>query len=184
MSQRIRLSSGFVKYLQKILQLCTIIENVVDFSVRMWYNQDKDCEPMRSGSEFMIERMECMKITTINPLILSPSKDAVTELFEALGFAQTHSLVTDVEGFNLDVTRMKNEGGFHVDVADVKAVPQDFTIIRMNVDNFDEAYAILKEHGFVNLAGEDTSAGTKSARAATLAAPSGFQICLIEHLKK
>ena len=125
-----------------------------------------------------------MKITTVNPLILSPKQDDVVQLFEALGFSTTHELDMEVEGFGLNVNRMKNEGGFHVDVADVKAVPQDLTIIRINVDNFDEAYAILKEHGFVNLAGEDTPANTGFARAATLASPSGFQICLIEHIKK
>ena len=124
-----------------------------------------------------------MKITAFNPLILTPAQDSVIQLFEALGFSMRHSLKTDVDGFGLNVARMKNEGGFYVDVADVKAVPQDFTLIRVNVDNFDEAYAILKEHGFVNLAGEDSSASTKSARAATLASPSGFQISLIEHIK-
>lgn len=124
-----------------------------------------------------------MKITSFNPLILSPDKDSAVKVFEALGFAVRHVLQMDVNGFPLDVTRMKNEGGFYVDIADVKAVPQDMTLIRMNVDNFDEAYATLKEKGFVNLAGDDSSASTGRAKAATMASPSGFQICVIEHLK-
>ena len=124
-----------------------------------------------------------MKITAFNPLILSPNQEAVIQLFEALGFTTSHSLKTDVDGFGLNVARMKNEDGFRVDIADVKAVPQDFSLIRMNVDDFDEAYALLKAHGFVNLAGEDSTAGTGTAKAATLASPTGLQITLIEHIK-
>ncbi|MBQ9058113.1 MAG: hypothetical protein IJ125_02890 [Atopobiaceae bacterium] len=124
-----------------------------------------------------------MKITGFNPLILTPNQETVVQTFEALGFTQSHSLKTEVGGFDLNVARMKSDGGFHVDVADVQAVPQDMTLIRMNVDNFDEAYAILKEQGFVNLAGEDNTASTASAKAATLASPTGFQISLIEHIK-
>lgn len=124
-----------------------------------------------------------MQITSFNPLILSPDQESVIRLFEALGFATSHSIKTVVGGFDLNVARMKNEGGFHVDVADVKAVPQDVTAIRMNVRDFDEAYAILKAHGFVNAAGEDVSAGTETTRAATMVSPTGLQICLIEHIR-
>ena len=107
-------------------------------------------------------------------LILFPDQEGVIGIFEALGFAQTHSPKTDVNGFDLNVARMKNEGGFHVDVADIKAVPQDMTLIRMNVENFDETYALLKKHGFVNPAGEDSTAETSHAKAATPVSPSGF----------
>ena len=42
---------------------------------------------------------------------------------------------------------MKDVNGFHVDVAQAD-VPRDMTIIRMNVDNFDEAYEYLTAKGF------------------------------------
>ena len=123
-----------------------------------------------------------MKITAFNPLILSPNQEAVIQLFEALGFTTSHSLKTDVDGFGLNVARMKNEDGFRVDIADVKAVPQDFSLIRMNVDDFDSAYQLLLEHGFKNVYGEKT-VDTATSRSAVLISSSGFGINLIQHKK-
>ena len=56
------------------------------------------------------------------------------------------------------------------------------TYIRMNVDNFAEAYDILTAHGFKNTRGDGTI-DTKSSKAATMVSPSGFTISLIEHIK-
>ena len=53
----------------------------------------------------------------------------------------------------------------------------------VNVDNFEEAYEILKKHGFTNTRGDGTI-DTKSATAATMVSPSGFRISLIKHIKK
>ncbi len=55
-------------------------------------------------------------------------------------------------------------------------------MIRLNVDNFEEAAEILIAHGFVNTRG-DGKIETKSAKAATMVSPSGFRISLIEHIK-
>ena len=62
-------------------------------------------------------------------------------------------------------------------------IPSDFIIIRMNVDNFKEAYDILIKHGFRNTRGDNT-VDTKSAKAAAMVSPSGFMIALVEHIKK
>lgn len=124
-----------------------------------------------------------MKITTFDPMIVTPHQEDVIKVFEALGFTKTHSPTTTVEIGDVNLTRMKNESGFHVDVADVKATPQDITMIRLNVDNFDEAYELLKSHGFTNTRG-DGDVTTSTAKAATMVAPSGFRISLIEHFKK
>ena len=58
---------------------------------------------------------------------------------------------------------MKDENGFHVDVANLEIIPKDMTYIRMNVDNFAEAYDILIAHGFKNTRGDGTI-DTKSQR--------------------
>ena len=124
-----------------------------------------------------------MKITTFDPLIVSPKAADAVKVFEDLGFVKTHAPVTETEtGENLTV-RMKDSNGFHVDVSQVDSFPQDVTMIRMNVDDFEEAYSILKAHGFKNTRGDGTL-DTKSAKEATMVSPSGFRIALVKHVKK
>ena len=90
-----------------------------------------------------------MKITTFDPLILSPKSGDVVKLFEELGFEITHDPVTKVEIGEVQTTRMKNESGFHIDVANIGNIPNDRMLIRMNVDNFEEAYDIFIKHGMI-----------------------------------
>ncbi|WP_295151606.1 hypothetical protein [uncultured Ruminococcus sp.] len=124
-----------------------------------------------------------MKITTFDPLILSPKADDVIEVFGALGFEKTHAPVTETETMDITSTRMKDINGFHVDVADLNILPQDMIYIRMNVDDFSEAYDILIRHGFKNTRGDGT-VETGYSRSATMVSPSGFTIVLVEHIKK
>lgn len=124
-----------------------------------------------------------MKITTFNPMILTAHADELIKLFEELGFEKRHAPVTKTENSEVASTRMKDANGFYVDIADLPQVPQDITFIRMNVDNFDEAYKTLIAHGFTNTRGDGT-VETKSSKAATMVSPSGFTISLIEHIKK
>ena len=123
-----------------------------------------------------------MKITTFDPLILSPKADDVIKVFEALGFERTHAPVTVTETMDIPSTRMKDSNGFHLDVADISIIPRDMTYIRMNVDNFAEAYDILIKHGFKNTRGDGTLE-TGYSKSATMVSPSGFTIALVEHIK-
>lgn len=123
-----------------------------------------------------------MKITTFDPMIVSPKAADVIALFEQLGFEQTHAPVTTIETGDVKDVRMKHPEGYHVDVADMEILPQDMTLIRLNVDNFEEAAEILIAHGFKNTRG-DGKIETKSSKAATMVSPSGFRISLIEHIK-
>lgn len=123
-----------------------------------------------------------MKITTFDPLILSPKSGDVVKLFEELGFEITHDPVTKVEIGEVQTTRMKNESGFHIDVAKIGNIPNDRMLIRMNVDNFEEAYDIFIKHGFKNTRGDNTL-DTKSAIEATMVSPSGFSVALVKHIK-
>ena len=124
-----------------------------------------------------------MKITTFNPLIVTAKAEETIKLFEDLGFEKRHAPSVDIGTGVVTTTRMKNADGFYVDIADIKTMPQDKTLIRMNVDNFDEAYELLKSKGFVNTRG-DKITDTGSAKATMMASPSGFMISLIEHIKK
>ena len=117
-----------------------------------------------------------MKITTFNPLIVTKDADSVIGLFESLGFEKRHTItVNDGKG-----VRMKDANGNNVDVAKAN-VPQDMTLIRMNVDNFDEAYEMLISKGFRNSQGDKTvdSATNKSAM---MISPSGFAFDLCQHI--
>ena len=124
-----------------------------------------------------------MKITTFNPMILSKDADAVIAIFEALGFEKTHAPIVDTGKSMVTSTRMKNADGFHIDIADVKSVPQDMTIIRMNVDNFDEAFEMLTAKGFTHAGGEQ-AVETESNKSALMTSPSGFAFDLCQHIKE
>ena len=88
-----------------------------------------------------------MKITTFNPSIITKDAESTIKLFEELGFQQTHNKAENVD-VEFSAHRMKNEGGFHVDVVEVPVIPQTYSAIRINVDNFEEAYAFFMSRGF------------------------------------
>lgn len=123
-----------------------------------------------------------MKITSFNPLIIAKDTHDIVEVFEALGFERRHFSKEIENREDLSSIRMKDANGFYVDVTQNEKVPQTITGIRMNVDNFDEAYEFLKSKGFVNTRGDKVT-DTGSAKATMMASPSGFMISLIEHIK-
>ena len=123
-----------------------------------------------------------MKITTFNPQIITKDAEPLVKLFEELGFEKKHNPTGIGE---LDVTgiRMKDKNGFALDLSVPNAdIPQDITSIRMNVDNFDEAYELLVSHGFKNYYG-DHIVERDSSKSALMIAPSGFSINLVQHIK-
>ena len=120
-----------------------------------------------------------MKITTFNPLIVSKDADSAISLFEELGFEKRHTPFVDTGDRQVVRTRMKDENGFYVDISQAEALPVEcLTAIRMNVDDFDEAYRLMLSHGFKNYYGDQT-VDTKSARSAVMVSPSGIAINLI-----
>lgn len=125
-----------------------------------------------------------MKITTFNPLIVTKDAESVIALFEALGFERRH-MKTGINGKDISSVRMRytNEDGktFHVDVTSTP-VPQDIATIRMNVDNFDEAYEALEAKGFKNAQGEKIT-DTGSSRSTMMVSPSGYSISIAQHIK-
>lgn len=125
-----------------------------------------------------------MKITTFNPQIITKDAEPVVRFFEELGFAKRH----DQEGIgemNVEGIRMKDLNGFYLDIsqADIP-IPHDMVAIRMNVDDFDEAYKLLESHGCCSFYGGKT-ADTKSSRSAMMiASSSGYAFNLVQHIKK
>ena len=126
-----------------------------------------------------------MKITTFNPMILTSHSEEIISLFEALGFEKRHAPdVTGASGNEYTDFRMKDANGFYVDVVSNNSatVPQDFTSIRMNVDDFDAAYQLLADHGFKNASRKPVTE-SDSAKGCLMVSPSGFGINLVKHIK-
>lgn len=125
-----------------------------------------------------------MKITGFNPMIITKDPVSVIVLFEELGFLPRHNKTGD-EKLAFSTVRMKDANGFHVDVIEAESAPiqQDLTAIRINVDDFEEAYNLLLSKGFK----ESKSFGvnyTESSKYAFLVSPSGFLVDLIQHIRK
>ena len=124
-----------------------------------------------------------MKITGFRPAIASSMSTELISLFNALGFEKTHAPIVTSGTSSATVTTMKHPNGYHVDVLSPDTpLPRDLMAIRINVDNFDEAYALLKAHG-CEIAPGDEIVDAGFAKLTMMVAPSGFLISLIEHRK-
>ena len=123
-----------------------------------------------------------MKITTFNPQIITKDAELIVDLFEELGFEKRHN-PEGIGDLNVEGIRMKDENGFYLDISMPEAnLPQDVTVIRINVDDFDEVYEMLTARGFKNFYGDKT-VEMKSSKSALMISPSGFAINLIQHIK-
>ena len=122
-----------------------------------------------------------MKITSFNPLIVSRDPAAVIALFEALGFERQHTK-TGISDLNISDVRMRDANGFHVDVANGE-FPEDRTLIRVNVDDLDEAVELLTARGFRKAGIFKETEMTPSSRFNIMISPSGFIMDVIQHTK-
>ena len=126
-----------------------------------------------------------MKITTFNPMILTPNPEETVKLFEELGFEKRHAPTVDTGKSMVTSYRMKDANGFYVDVAGVKSLTKDMTIIRMNVDDFDEAYEFLSKMGFKRPDTESRgTVETTKNKSAMMISPTGFAFDLVQHIKE
>ena len=125
-----------------------------------------------------------MKITGFNPLIVTKDAAPIIKTFEELGFERRHTLDANVADKGLTNVRMKTPNGFYVDISQVEdfSLPRDLQLIRMNVDDFDEAYNFLIGKGFTTPKGGNT-VETKTNKSAMMTSPSGFAFDLCQHIK-
>ncbi len=122
-----------------------------------------------------------MKITGFNPLIVTKDAESAIALFEALGFEKRHAK----EGIginNVTDIRMKDSNGFHVDIAQGQG---EWTMIRMNVDNLEEAIEFLEARGFHKARHEAAheTVDTGSSRFNIMVSPSGTIFSVSQHIK-
>ena len=124
-----------------------------------------------------------MKITTFNPQIITKDAEALVKLFEQLGFEKRHQQ-EGIGEFDVKGIRLKDANGFNLDISQPDTLPtgHDLVAIRMNVDDFDEAYQLLVKNGFKNYYG-DSTASTRTGKSAIMISPTGFVINLVQHIK-
>lgn len=122
-----------------------------------------------------------MKITSFNPLIVTKDAESTIRLFEHLGFERRHTKEGIGEDNVTDV-RMKDANGFHVDVSQGDG---EWTMIRMNVDNLEEAIAFFEARGFhkARHAVANKTIETGSSRFNIMVSPSGFIFAVSQHIK-
>ncbi|MBR4159072.1 MAG: hypothetical protein IKT97_03315, partial [Spirochaetia bacterium] len=102
-------------------------------------------------------------------------------LFEALGFEKRHAK----EGIgknNVTDIRMKDANGFHVDISQGSG---EWTMIRMNVDNLEEAVKFFESRGFHKArheAAHDTI-DTGSSKINIMVSPSGTIFSVSQHIQ-
>ena len=124
-----------------------------------------------------------MKITSFNPLIVTNNAEGIIRLYEELGFESRHNITVQSGGKDITNVRMKDGNGFFVDVSQVDGMQRDLTLIRMNVDDFDEAYKFLLDRGFRNSKPDDQTVDTMTNKSAMMISPSGFAFDLCQHIK-
>lgn len=122
-----------------------------------------------------------MTITSFNPLIVTQDAESAVKLFEELGFECRHTKQGIGEDNATDI-RMKDANGFHVDVSQGTG---EWTMIRMNVDNLEEAIAFLEARGFhkARHAVANKTIDTGSSRFNIMVSASGFILAVSQHTK-
>ena len=122
-----------------------------------------------------------MKITSFNPLIVTKDAETAVKLFKDLGFELRHTK-DQISLNNVTDFRMKDANGFHVDVTQGTG---EWTMIRMNVDDLDEAIAFLEARGFHkarHAVAKDTI-DTGTSRFNIMVSASGLIIAVSQHTK-
>ena len=116
-----------------------------------------------------------MKITSFDPEVMVTDAEPFIQLFKDPGFEPRHHQEGMTEK-NITGNVLRDANGFRMNILQIDNLPrQAISTIRMNVDNFDEAYELLKSHGFTEAPGAVVSY-TGSAKSIMMMAPSRFLI--------
>ena len=122
-----------------------------------------------------------MKITSFNPLIVTKNAEPVISLFEELGFERRH-VKEGISKNGATDTRMKDANGFYVDITQGDG---EWTMIRMNVDNLEEAVEFLEARGFHKARHDaaNETIDTASSKINVMVSPTGTIISVSQHIK-
>ncbi|MBQ3268950.1 MAG: hypothetical protein IJH09_03420 [Clostridia bacterium] len=125
-----------------------------------------------------------MKITSFNPMIITNRAEEVLKVFEQWGFNKKHApTLTMASGTEFTDYRLQSEEGFYMDVAAIDMpLPMEVPAIRINVDDFDEAYRMLTEVGY-KPTHEGAFMENEHSKSVALVGPIGFTIYLVQHKK-
>ncbi len=127
------------------------------------------------------DTVHTMKITSFNPLIITRDSESAIRLFEELGFERHHKKEDIGREKSTDI-RMKDANGFYVDVTQAD---DERTMIRVNVDNLDEAIEFLIAHGFhkARHPSANETVDTGSSRYNIMVSESGYILAVSQHIK-
>ncbi len=122
-----------------------------------------------------------MKITSFNPLIVTKDAEPVIKLFEEMGFEKRHTKQGIGKDSATDV-RMKDSNGFAVDISQGSG---EWTMIRINVDNLEEAVEFLEARGFHKARHESANKtiDTGSSKINIMVSPTGFIFSVSQHIE-
>ncbi len=123
-----------------------------------------------------------MKITSMNPLIVTRDSEKALELFKEMGFNLVHE-IDHAADTNISNFSLKDASGNKIDISQA-GVERDLTLIRINVDNFDEAVELLKSKGFT--LPQKTGGGvleTETNKSALVVSPTVYAFDLCMHKK-
>ena len=119
-----------------------------------------------------------MRITSFYPMIVTKDAESIKHLFEEMGFEVRHDVLGTTEtDYRLIV--MRDEDKHRVDIAEAET-EKGQVLIRMNVDDFDEAVSYFEALGY-SIFG--TVHETESAMNALLTKGDGTYMVLFHHKK-
>lgn len=123
-----------------------------------------------------------MKITSINPVIISADADEIISFYEKnFGFRVIHkgSLISTANPTET-IRVLENEDGHRLDVIRLDSKTSTEHGLRINVDDFDEALSIYKAEGFSIMSGPVVS---NTSKRVLITKRNGAPLLLMQHLK-
>ncbi len=123
-----------------------------------------------------------MKITSINPVIISAYADQIISFYEKnFGFRVIHrgSLISTTNPVET-VRVLENKDGHRLDIIRLDSKTATEHGLRINVDDFEEALALYKAEGFSIMYGPTV---TETSKRVLLSKHGDAPLLLMQHLK-
>ncbi len=158
------------------------VNHIAAIAISIYNNENDIRGPVHRFIKQNISKGEIiiMKITGVNPLILTKNPEELVKQYEKLGFKVSHESKGLSAPDKTDLI-LSDDENHRIDIAE-GTVETDLHMIRMNVSDFDEALELLKSLGYVSTSGESfiESATSKSV---IMKGPTGSYINIVKHTK-